>query len=95
MDQRTQLANLICFEFSLKSCIEGINLIEEEKTEDGFWGVTMKEGRVFLKIKFYTKVILSLWSVTKIIQGVIRKTLMFIVDRRKRCKINNGILVNK
>jgi len=76
MTRKTQLANLICFEFSLKSCIEGINLLEEGKTGDGLWGVTKKEGRCFLKIKFYTRVILSFWGVTRITLGVIRKTLL-------------------
>ena len=47
IDRRTQLANLICFEFSLKSCIEGINQLEEGKTEDEFWGVTKKEEEAF------------------------------------------------
>jgi len=61
----------------LRSCIEGINLLEEGKTEDGFLGVTKKEGRSFLKIKFFARVILSFWGVTRIIQGVIRKTLFF------------------
>jgi len=45
------------------------------KTEEGFWGVTKKEGRRFLKIKIYARVILLFWGVTRIIRGVIRKTL--------------------
>jgi len=31
----------------LKSCIEGINQLEEGKTEDEFWGVTKKEEEAF------------------------------------------------
>jgi hypothetical protein len=69
----------------LKSCIEGINLLEEGKTEDRFLGVTKKEGRDFLKIKFYTRVILSFWGVTRIIKGVIRKIqTFFLIENKKR-----------
>jgi len=34
-------------------------MLEEGKTKDRFWDVTKKEGRDFLKIKFYARVILS------------------------------------
>ncbi|KEH24502.1 hypothetical protein MTR_7g112605 [Medicago truncatula] len=34
--------------------------------EEGFWGVTKKEGIGFLKIKFYERVILSFWGATMI-----------------------------
>jgi len=59
----------------LKSCIEGIHLLEKGKTEEEFWSVTKKEGRGFLKMKFHARVILSFWGVTRITQGVIKKTL--------------------
>jgi len=36
IDRRTQLANLICFEFSLKSCIEGINQLKKERQKMSF-----------------------------------------------------------
>jgi hypothetical protein len=38
--------------------LEEYNFVREKK-EEGFWGVTEKEGRGFLKIKFYERVILS------------------------------------
>jgi len=62
--------------------IEGINLQKKYgfgrgKTEKGFWGVTKEEGKGFLKIKFYARVILLFWGVTRIMQGVIRKTHFF------------------
>ena len=60
----------------MKSCIEGIHLLEKGKTEEEFWSVTKKEGRGFLKMKFHARVILSFWGVTRITLGVIRKTLL-------------------
>jgi len=53
-------------------------LLEEGKAEEEFWRVTKKEGRDFLKIKFYARVILSFLGVTGITQGVIRKILKLI-----------------
>jgi len=47
-----------------------------------FWGVTKKEGRSFLKIKFYERVILSCWGITRNIQGVIRKTSTSVTTLR-------------
>jgi len=71
---KRKISSSVCFEFSFKSCIEGINLLEEGKTDDEFWGVTTKEGRGFLKNKFFARVILSFWGIIRIVHGIIRKT---------------------
>jgi len=66
----------------LKSCIEGRNLawrsiiLEEERK----WvlGCNQERKKRLFKNKFYEKVILSFWGVTRNIPGVIIKSLTFL-----------------